>query len=348
MSNFNNLFNIWWENLDPNEIRDFINERASELINSFKDMFYWIDVDPLLDKLWTVLNKSEPKLYDWEFLFIRLIKEALTNIILNKVGILKDSTLQLASRWFDYLISRTSPHLTNLPSNFCTLLHTLAPVSDKAAYEAQIKRLNRIYSERSLMDAFDSDESDIVDIIESFEDNYINHYAIFLSRCKHLGDEWGKHEGKTYGNNLSLIYQLRDNNSRTPPDIVKDTLIELIHIRNAPSHKDTCGIIPVDEDNVRIRDRTHNGTLSYDKTIPKEDLWKFYHKLIFLDRGIDVFALYIDLFFRLRDHDTRFVIILNCSCGKSYKVYFPPHITEIVCRSCLKIHTRDRLRINLV
>ena len=50
MSDLKNLFNIWWENLNPNEIKDFINEKASELIHSFKDLFNWIKVVPVLEK----------------------------------------------------------------------------------------------------------------------------------------------------------------------------------------------------------------------------------------------------------------------------------------------------------
>jgi len=343
MSELNYLFKIWWDNLDPNKIQDFINEKASKLALSFKDLFNWIELDPLLQKLWSVINKKKIHLYPWEFLFIRLIKEILTNIILNKVGKLPDAILQLSTGWLEYLISRTKTYLQLLPENFCTLLHTMAPVSDVPAYKAQIKRLNKIYSEQSLMDAYDSSDSDIIDIINSFEQNYGNHYPLFLSRCNYLGDEWGKHENKTYGNNLYLIFQLNETNDRTPPDIVKDTLIELIHVRNAPSHKDTCGIIPVEDNNIRIRDRKPDGSLSYDKTMPMEDLWKFFHKLIVLDRGIDVFALYLDLYFHLRKHDQKSVIILSCSCGKVHKVYFPPHVTQIACKNCLKIHTRDKL-----
>ena len=343
MPELNFIFKIWWDNLDPNKIKVFINDHASKLALSFKDLFYWIELEPLLQKLWSVINKKKIQLYPWELIFIRLIKEILTNIILNKVGKLPDPVLQLFSGWFEYLISRTKPYLQLLPENFCTLLHTMAPVSDVPAYNAQIKRLDKIYTEQSLMDVYDSSDSDIIDIINAFEQNYGNHYPLFLSRCKHLGDEWGKHESKTYGSDLYLIFQLNANNNRTPPDIVKNILIELIHVRNAPSHKDTCGIIPVDDNVVRIRDRKHDGTLSYDEIIPKEDLWKFFFKLITLDRGIDIFALYLDLYFILRKHDQKFVIILTCSCGEVHKVYFPPHITQIVCKSCLKIHTRDNL-----
>ncbi len=315
MSELDNIFKIWWENLDPNKIKDFINDKSSKLALSFKDLFNWIELDSLLQKLWSVINKKKIHLYPWEFLFIRLIKEILTNIILNKVGKLSNAVLQLSTGWFEYLISRTKSHLQLLPENFCTLLHTMAPVSDVPAYKAQIKRLNRIYKEQSLMDAYDSSDSDIIDIINAFEQNYGNHYPLFLSRCKHLGDEWGKHESKTYGNDLELIFQLKDNNNRTPPDIVKDTLFELKHVRNASSHKDTCGIIPVDNNNVRIRDRKRDRTLSYDETIPKEDLWKFFYKLITLDRGIDIFALYLNLCFHLIKHDLNAVVILTCSCG---------------------------------
>jgi len=206
MSALDVLFKIWWENLDPNEIKDFINDNASKLILSFKDLFNWIEVNPLLTKLWAVINRKKPQVYPWEFLFIRLIKEMLTPIILNKVGRLNDFILQLSTKLFEYLVSRTIPYLNILPEKFCILLHTMAPVSDIPAYEAQMNRLSRIYSEESLMDAFDSSESDIIDMIDSFEQNYDNHYPIFLSRCKHLGNEWGKHEGKTYGTDLYLIF----------------------------------------------------------------------------------------------------------------------------------------------
>lgn len=346
MSVLEDPFKIWRENLNLNEIKDFINNNASRLILSFKELFDWIEVNPLLEKLWGSINQIDQEYYEWEFLFIRLIKEVLTPVLLSKIGRLSDYILQITSKWFEYLISRTTPHLSKLPENFCTLLHTSASVSDRPAYEAQINRLSRIYMEKSLMDIYDSGESDILDIIDAFEQNFGNHYPIFLSRCKHLGDEWGKHEDKIYGNDLYLIFQLRNNNDRTPPDIVKDTLVELMHIRNASSHKDTCGIIPVDINKVRIRDRKSDGTLTYDETIPKEDLWKLFYKLIVLDKGLDVVALYLDLYFKLRQHDQTFVIILNCSCGEVFKVYFPPHISQIVCKNCLKIHTRDKLRLD--
>jgi len=346
MSAVEDLFKIWKENLDLNEFKDFINSNSSRLILSFKDLFDWIEVNSLLEKLWGAINQIEQKYYEWEVLLIHLIKGVLTPILLNKIGRLNDNILQISRNWFEYLINRTAPYLSELPDKFCSSLYTNAPVSDKPAYEAQIIRLGRIYVEKSLMDTYDSDESDILGIIDAFEQNFGNHYPIFHSRCKYLGDEWGKHEGKIYGNDLSLIFQLRNNNDRTLPDIVKDTLIELIHIRNAPAHKDTCGIIPVDENRVRIRDRKSDGTLTYDETILKEDLWKYFYKLIVLDEGLNLFALYLDLYFKLREHDQSFVIILNCSCGEVSKVYFPQHISQIVCNGCQKIHTRDKLKLN--
>ena len=73
------------------------------------------------------------------------------------------------------------------------------------------------------MNIYISGETDTYKIVEIFELNFGNHYPLFLSKCTHLGDEWGKHESKTYRNKLSVIFQLNDNNDRTPPDIVRDT-----------------------------------------------------------------------------------------------------------------------------
>ena len=339
------LFKIWRENFNPNDIKGFIDENASTLILSFKELFFWLDAEPLLEKLWDFINNNNPKCYDWEFIFIRLIKEVLTPVLLNRIGRVSNGIINLTSEWFEYLISRSTPHLSKFPANFYTLLHTGSPVSDTLAYKAQEKRLERVYERSNLIDVYDSGESDINEIVEIFEENYGNQYPLFLSRCKHLGDEWGKQEGKSYGNDLYLIFQLRNNNDRTPSNIVKDTLLELIHVRNAPSHKDTCGIIPINDNEIRIRDRKSDGTISYDVTIPKEDLWKFFYNLIVLDRGIGVFALYLDLYRKLREDDQRSVIVLNCSCGRVSKVYFPQHIFKVVCKNCFKIHTRDKLNI---
>ena len=339
------LFAIWKQYFNPNEIKAFIDNSASRLIISFKELFNWIEVEPLLGKLWDVLTLKNIRVYDWELLFLRLIKEVLTPVILNKMGKVTDEILNISSKWFDYLIKRTVPHLSKLPDNFYTLLHMGSPVSDEQAYKAQEKRLARVYEGSNLMKIFDSGETDLYKIVEVFEQNFGNQYPQFLSRCTHLGDEWGKHEGKTYRNKLSVIFQLNDSNDRTPPDNVKDTLLELIHIRNAPSHKDTCGIIPVSDNEVRIRDRKADGTLTYDKTVPKEDLWKFFYKLIVLDRGLDVFAIYLDLYEKLRIHDKNSIVFIDCSCGIRFKIYFPPHASQILCRNCLKVHTRDKLTI---
>lgn len=345
MTNQVDLFEIWKQYFNPNDIKNFIDSNASRLILSFKEMFNWIELEPLLKKLWDVINLKNIRVYDWELLFLRLIKEILTLVIFNKIGRVSDKILDISSKWFDYLIKRTIPHLSKLPDDFYTLLYTGFPVSDKQAYEAQKKRLERVYKENNLMETYDSGETDIYKIVETFELNFGNHYPQFLSRCTHLGDEWGKHEGKTYRNKLSVIFQLNDNNDRTPPDNVKDTLIELIHIRNAPSHKDTCGIIPISDNEVRIRDRKPDGTLTYDKTVPKEDLRKFFYKLIVLDRGLDVFAIYLDLYEKLRKHNQESIVYINCSCGNIFKIYFPPHISQILCPYCFKVHTRNNLRI---
>ena len=39
MSELDYMFKIWWDNLDPNKIKDFINDYASKLVLLFKDLF---------------------------------------------------------------------------------------------------------------------------------------------------------------------------------------------------------------------------------------------------------------------------------------------------------------------
>lgn len=320
------------------------NYMKTKLILSFKEMFSWIELNPLLNKLWNFINKKGKMCYDWEFLFIRLIKEVMTPIILYKLDKIEKDTLNLNKKWFEYLMSRTTPYLQNFSPIVLRKIHTMAPVSDELSYNAQIHFLERIYEDNNLMDIYNSG-ADIYNIVKSFEDHFGNHYYHFLSRCTHLGNEWGLHEGKTYNNNLYSIFQLNNANTRTPPKIIEDTLIELIHVRNAPSHKDSCGIIPINDNEVRIRDKKPDRTITYDKTIPKEDLWKYFYKLISLDRGLDTFALYLDLFFELKNHNKNYNVIITCSCGSVYNVYFPPHISKILCKNCLKVHTRDKLKI---
>lgn len=44
MTNRVDLFEIWKQNFNPNDIKIFIDSNASRLILSFKDMFNWIDL----------------------------------------------------------------------------------------------------------------------------------------------------------------------------------------------------------------------------------------------------------------------------------------------------------------
>ena len=49
-------------------------------------------------------------------------------------------------------------------------------------------------------------------------------------------------EGKEYGKTLWNIFQINENNDRSPPDIIKTELKRLIYTRNAISHPETAGI----------------------------------------------------------------------------------------------------------
>ena len=155
MTNQVGLFEIWKQYFNPNDIKFFIDSYASRLILSIKEIFNWIELEPLLEKLWDEINLKIIRDYDWEGLFLRLIKEILTPVIFNKIGRVSNEILDISSKWIHYLIKRTVPCLSQLPDNFYSLLHTDSPVSDKQAYEAQKKRLERVYEENNFMKIYE-------------------------------------------------------------------------------------------------------------------------------------------------------------------------------------------------
>ena len=208
--------------------------------------------------------------------------------------------------------------------------------------------MTRVYGTNNLIDVLTSSDADIIDKVRVFEENYLLHYGYFLTRCKHIGDELNRLENpnhlKIWGKDLRKIFFLGKNHQKTPPPLVEETLIELIHVRNAASHIESGGIHNIDDSKIKISDQNPKGVSTFDRIIEVEDLWKFYYELINLDRSLDILTLFLQVCLQLIYEQENNVVRFICKCGNNSITYISPEALKIGCSQCFKIYKVSSLK----
>ena len=211
-----------------------------------------------------------------------------------------------------------------------------------------LKRMIKVYGTNNLIEVFQNQELDVTDKIRAFDENYKLHYSYFLTRCEHIGNQLNKFENpnnlKNWGNNLYNIFFLKKNHAKTPSNLVEQTLIELIHVRNALSHIESGGIHEIDDSHIKIIDKDKLGKISFERIVELEDLWKFYYDLISIDRVLDMFALFLQVWEQVKRENDNNVVYFVCSCGNTTKIYIPPHQKELICRDCFRKHDVSKFK----
>lgn len=257
-------------------------------------------------------------------------------------GKITQQLYDLNVKWFDYLINRFKPHIVKISNRFLGKIYSGFPVMELPQAKSLLERMKRVYGTNNLMEVFQNPEVNIIDKIRAFDENFRLHYGYFLTRCQHIGDELNRLENpkrlRNWGNDLYKIFFLNKNHDKTPPILVEETLIELIHVRNAASHIESGGIHNLSDTLIKIIDKNKEGKITFERIVEMEDLWKFYYDLINIDRVLDMFALFLQVCLQLKYENDNNVVIFTCSCGNVSKIYIPPNIEKIVCKECFKIH----------
>ncbi len=224
--------------------------------------------------------------------------------ILYKADYCNKKTYQLNQKWFKYLKNRIIPYESDIPIIFFAKISTNYPVINKDSTISLFKENKYLTKEENLRYLLESPVEDPYKKVLRFKETYKNYYGIFLGRCEYLGVELSKYEGNKkigrYGNNIYNIFQLKNNNKETPPQLISDLFFSLIHIRNAIAHHEKCIIIKSDINKIQILDFNRNGKQTYNEVLDLKSLWDYYYYLISLDIGINTIALYFNTIKNIR------------------------------------------------
>jgi len=105
--------------------------------------------------------------------------------------------------------------------------------------------------------------------IKQFKTEFIKYYGIFENKCKYMEKVLANIEGRKAQNAMCDIFQLNNNNDRTPPILIRDTLNLLRHLRNSITHN---LFTDLHNGRVRIRDKNRRNGWTFDKTITIKNL----------------------------------------------------------------------------
>ncbi len=142
-----------------------------------------------------------------------------------------------------------------------------------------------------------SDDSPIVERLRIFRTYYVGFYELFKRKCVYIEKQIYRWENRSHPlHSIRDIFQLYNNNDRTPPDLPREALKVLIHIRNSCSHRN---MTVLGDGSIRIRDYNNRDELTYEDHRNIVQLDEFHYALLILDKGFDAIALAIMLKFKL-------------------------------------------------
>jgi len=337
------------ENIDFMEYKEEVEEFLEKYILPLKDLYPWINIDEFKKFFWKLVKETD-KIHpnNWKVNLCYFLGRMLILKALLHQGKIIQQLYELNLKWFDYLLNRFKPFFTKTSNDFLGKIYDGVPVMELPQAKSLLDRMVRVYGTNNLINIFQNPEIDIIDKIRAFDENFRLHYGYFLTRCKHIGDELNRLENannpRNWGNDLYKIFFLSNNHNKTPSYLVQETLIELIHIRNAASHIESGGLSNINNSLIKIIDRNKNNNITFERIIEVADLWKFYYELINLDRILDMFALFLQACLQLKYENENNVVIFSCSCGNITQIYIPPDMSNFVCTECLRIHKVSELK----
>lgn len=207
-----------------------------------------------------------------------------------------EKMLEIHNQWFNYLFERINRQRENFSKDSIISFHSDFPMGDLDIFKNISVRAIHNYSRGELLVHMKNNQIHPLNKLLMFEDYFRFDFAYFLIRCEHFGKEIGKLEGSDYGKKLWDIFQINNNNDRTPPDIIKKELKRLIHTRNAISHPETAGI-SYDNGIVKIMNYDERKKeYTYVEELNLIELYEIYYNLTLLDRGFVSAALAVDIF----------------------------------------------------
>lgn len=317
----------------------FLNHHLIKFANLINQQigFNFFQENLLQDTFWQLSNTdiiyiNRNNLYELlSVLFMRLF----TGEILYREKMISQNIILLIGQWQNYCTNRFVPFVFDIANELVWMISSDFPVPEPD------KQTSLTLYEETLLDR-DSGlkdmlgDSSIATIrrINQFKKEFKKFYGIFENKCKYIEKELARLEGRNVQNTMHNIFQLNNANERTLPDLVRDTLKELIHIRNAIAHN---LFTDLHNGQVRIRDKNSRDEWTYDKTFIIKNLWNLYYSLIILDRMLVSMALFLFFIRRVKEKMNSVVTLLCGQCGYVKKICLSPQTKPfdiIICEQC--------------
>ena len=344
-----NPFKVANENIDFTQYKEEVEAFIEKYIDPLKNLYTWIEVNEVKEYFWKLVQEVDiihPN--NWKVNICYFLGRILTLKALLHIGRINPQVYDLNVKWFDYLVNRFSPYITKISTDFLGKIYEDIPVMESPQAKSLLDRMVTVYGTNNLIEVFQNPEINITEKIRAFDENYRLHYGYFLTRCRHIGDQLDKYENpnnpRHWGSDLRKIFSLERNPIKAPPQVVQDTLIEFIHVRNALSHIESGGVFNIDNKLVKIVDKKPQGTITFERIVEVEDMWKFYYELINFDRVLDMFALFLQACLQIKNENENNVVIFTFSCGNVSKSYIPSEAKEMVCMNCFRIYKVSELK----
>ena len=331
-----NPFPIIKKYTDLRKYESQINQVLEKFFNEFFEKFEILSLKRVFNTFWALVGETKTFIplgwYDTFSVFI--LRLVTTQILLDEGRIIQESH-DIFVNWFLYLAKRIIPNQNHLSSNFLTNLYTNAiiPVPDIEAVNSLLYENADLAEKYNYTEVLSDEKIPIVERLRIFQAYFIGFYEYFKRKCVYIEKQVYKWEDRTYPlNSIRDIFQLYNDNDRTPPDYPREALKILIHIRNSCTHKN---MVVLEDGSIRIRDYNNKNELTYDVNKNIVQLNEYFHALTILDKGFDVLALAIMLKRRIESYYMSYGKLIPCpDCGTTDYYCILPTVSLIICKHC--------------
>lgn len=337
-----NHIEFYREKLDYHKYQLEINKYINRIVHEFTLVYKGITNYRPREVFWDLVDKKiEYDPGNWYHVFASFMGKLTIFEILFVEKKINKFHKDARSEWVGYLAKLLIPHEPMISNKFFIELIQNMPVPDYESmlelYEEGIILFNDNLKE-IFFDIFINPHEKIL----KFKAHFLNLFEVFLAKCLFVDQELSKHGETAHINSLHEIFQLNNSNERTPPELLRNLLIVLNHIRNAISHGSKAGIVYFEKKGVRVRDFKRNGKLTFERFFTFEVLYDYYYLLLILLMEFESMALMLSLHRVIRELNIKYNKKLKCSiCGHESVVFVHPERTNVVCAKCKTRHIID-------
>lgn len=330
-----NYIKFYRERLDYHKYQSEINKYINKIVHEFTIHYKGITNFRIPEVFWDLVDdKIEFDPGNWYHVFANFMGKLVVYEILFVKKKINKWHKDVHNEWVGYLANFIIPFEPKIQNKFFIELIQNMPVPD---YETVIQLFEEgvILFNENLKEIFFHEDISPHERILKFKANFKNLFEVFLGKCAFVDQELAKYGEIRHVHSLHEIFQLNNNNKRTPPELIKKVLIILNHIRNAISHGSKAGIVYFEGKGIRVRDFKRNGVLSFEYYFTFEELYDYYYILLILIMEFELLSLMLTLHRVIRELNIKYNKKFKCiNCGNEKVVFVQPMKTNVVCDKC--------------